>query len=377
MTNFSRLSVSNCVCAVLLVLAGCGPKDGKKEYEQGKEAYELRDLPKAAKLFEESLACAPENVDRLMYLARVKLDLGELPAAKDLVGRAALLAEDDVDVRMLSAQIAWHMKDYAAAAAIFTALAEDNQLEPGIRSQAYAGLGVVETTCDNYHLARIAYLRAIRLNRRNAAAWYHLGFLYRDSFAYLEAALEQFEIYVRLEEEASPRVQKIQKTTIPELKEQIAHVATERPGVAKRNSAASSAALAKAESEMKKGLFKAARQSYQTALDADPLSYPAALGLARAWEKTDSSKAFDYYRTACTLNPSAVKTFITTGALAVKLGYQSQAVEIYSRAVAASPMSYDAIDGLIRALRKVGGDKNRAAAQAYQLYRESITKPRR
>ena len=128
---------------------------------------------------------------------------------------------------------------------------------------------------------------------------------------------------------------------------------------------------------MKKGLFKAARQSYQTALDADPLSYPAALGLARAWEKADSSKAFDYYRTACTLNPSAVKTFITTGALAVKLGYQSQAVEIYSRAVAASPMSYDAIDGLIRALRKVGGDKNRAAAQAYQLYRESITKPRK
>lgn len=371
--NISRLSVSSLGCALVL-LAGCGPKDGNKEFEQGKEAYELRDLTKAAKLFETSLGCAPEDVDRLMYLARVKLDLGELPEAKELVGRAALLAEGDVDVRMLSAQIAWHAKDYAAAAAAFTALAEDDQLEPGIRSQAYAGLGVVETTCDNYHLARIAYLRAIRLDRRNAAAWYHLGFLYRDSFGYLEAALEQFEIFVRLEEEASPRVQKIQKTTIPELKEQIAHAATERPGVSKRNSAASSAALAKAEGEMKKGLFKAARQSYQTALDTDPLSYPAALGLAQAWEKSDAAKAFDFYKIACTLHPSAVKTFLLTGALAVKLGYQSQAVEIYSRAVAASPTSYDAIDGLIRALRKVGKNKE---AQAYQLYRESLSKSKK
>ena len=376
--NFSRLSVSSLVCALVL-LAGCGPKDGVKEFEQGKEAYELRDLTKAAKLFETSLGCAPENVDRLMYLARVKLDLGELTEAKDLVGRAALQAEDDVDVRMLSAQIAWHLKDYATAASLFAALAADDKLEPSVRSQAYAGLGVVETTRDettrdNYHLARIAYLRAIRLDRRNAAAWYHLGFLYRDSFGYLEAALEQFEIFVRLEEEASPRVQKVQKNVIPALKEQIAHAATERPGVAKRNSAASSAALAKAEGEMKKGLYKAARQSYQTALAADPLSYPAALGLAQAWEKSDASKAFDAYKTACTLYPSAVKTFLTTGALAVKLGYQSQAVEIYSRAVAASPTSYDAIDGLIRALRKVGKSKE---GQAYQLYRESLAKSKK
>ena len=376
--NFSRLSVSSLVCAIVL-LAGCGQKDGNKEFEQGKEAYELRDLTKAAKLFETSLGCEPENVDRLMYLARVKLDLGELTEAKDLVGRAALQAEDDVDVRMLSAQIAWHLKDYATAASLFAALAADDKLEPSVRSQAYAGLGVVETTReettrDNYHLARIAYLRAIRLDRRNAAAWYHLGFLYRDSFGYLEAALEQFEIFVRLEEEASPRVQKVQKNVIPALKEQIAHAATERPGVAKRNSAASSAALAKAEGEMKKGSYKTARQTYQAALDADPLSYPAALGLAQAWEKSDASKAFDAYKTACTLHPSAVKTFLTTGALAVKLGYQSQAVEIYSRAIAASPTSYDAIDGLIRALRKVGKSTE---AQAYQLYRESLAKSKK
>ena len=49
-----------------------------------------------------------------------------------------------------------------------------------------------------------------------------------------------------------------------------------------------------------------------------------------------------------------------------------QAVEIYSRAVAANPASLDAIDGLIRALRKTGGKAK--VAEAYQRYRESLKK---
>ena len=135
------------------------------------------------------------------------------------------------------------------------------------------------------------------------------------------------------------------------------------------------AALAKAEAARKKGRGKDALKLYQEALAADPLSYPAALGLAKAWETTDSSqngqqKAFEAYKTACTLRPSAVTTFVTAGALAMKLGFVSQAVEIYSRAVAASPTSFDALDGLIRALRKVGNKGK--VAQAYQSYRDSI-----
>ena len=72
------------------------------------------------------------------------------------------------------------------------------------------------------------------------------------------------------------------------------------------------------------------------------------------------------------LRPSAVSTFLTTGSLAMKLGYSSQAVEIYSRAVAANPASLEAIDGLIRALRKSGGKDK--VAEAYQRYRDSFGK---
>ena len=56
----------------------------------------------------------------------------------------------------------------------------------------------------------------------------------------------------------------------------------------------------------------------------------------------------------------------------MRLGFFQQAVEIYSRAIAANPTSPDALDGLIRALRKTGG-KSRVA-DAYQQYRDSLAK---
>ena len=377
--SFSQSSALKCASAAVLAVAvlGCGPRDGSREFAQGKEAYGLRDLKTAERLFEKSVAAQPQDVDRLLFLARTELELGELEKAKDLVGRAAANSDGDADVALLESQIAWHTKDYKTAANGFSDIANDANLEAAVRSQGWAGLGVVEMTCDNRHLARIAFLRALKLDRKNAAAWYHLGLLYRDGFGYLEAALEQFEIFVRLETEASPRVQKVQRTVIPALKEQIARVAAERPGVDKRNSAACASAIATAEAAVKKGNFKAAREAYQKAMTADPLSYPAALGLAKAWEKTDTTKdglqkAFESYKTACTLRPSAGATFLSAGSLAVKLGLGLQAIEIYSRAVAANPNSLDAIDGLIRALRKSAGKEKVAAA--YQAYRDSLKK---
>ena len=376
--NFSQPFALKCVSAAFVAtILGCGPGDGVREFSEGKEAYELRDLKKAERLFTESLAAAPQDVDRLLYLARTELELGELEKAKDLIGQAAGNSEGDADVALLESQIAWHDKDYKTAASGFADIANDEKQEASVRSQGWAGLGVVEMTCDNRHLARIAFLRAIRLDRKNAAAWYHLGLLYRDGFGYLEPALEQFEIFTRLEEKSSPRVQKVQRTVIPALKESISRAAAERPGVAKRNSASCAASISVAEAAVKKGNFKTAREAYQKALAADPLSYPAAFGLAKAWEKTDATKdgqtkAFESYRTACALRPSAVSTFLAAGSLAAKLGLNLQAVEIYSRAVAANPNSSDAIDGLIRALRKVGGKEKIAAA--YQAYRLSLAR---
>lgn len=363
------------VAAVAAVVCGCDPKDGRQDLEDGRAAFEVNDLKKAACCFEESARLTPTNVECLVYLARTKLGLGELTEARKWVEKAAELAGGDTDVRLLSAQIAWHAKDYSTAAKGFTSLASDISLPMEVRAEGWSGLGIVEMTCNNRDLARIAFLRAIRMDRRNAAAWYHLGLLYRDSYNYSEAALEQLNIYVRLDQAASPRVQKVQRAVIPELKDSIARAAAARPGAARRNSAASAAAISKAEAAWKKGNYKTAKLNYQEALGADTLSYPAAVGLAKAWLKTDATKrglqnALSAYKQACVLRPGAISTFITTADLAVRLGHHAEAMEIYSRAVAADPASLEALDGLIRSLRRVGG-KN-SIAQAYQGYRDSL-----
>lgn len=360
--------------AAAAVLAGCNPGDGSKELEAGKAAYEIKDLVKAAKNFEKCVEIAPENVDAFVYLARVWLELGELPKAREAVKSALLLEPNATDARILSAQLSWHERDYQRAAEIYLSMANDAKLEDAVRSQAWTGAGIVEVMLDRPHYARIDYLRAIRLDRRNAAAWYHLGRLYRDGLGYMEAALEQFEFYVRIEKDADVRVQKVQRDVIPALKQSISNVLMQRPGVDKRDSSAASDRLAKAEAAVKKGNYKTAQREYEAALQQDPISYPAALGLAKVLERTDGRKALESYRLACQLAPSAVSTFNRTGALAAKLGMNGIAEKVYSRAVAANPASLESLDGLIRALRKNNQAK---IAQAYQLYRDMVAAKRR
>ena len=376
MSSLPRYALSACVAAMAAVIAGCGPDDGWEEFRQGRDAYEKQhDLKKAVRLLEKSVELLATNVEALVCLARINLDLGDLPAANGWIAKAAELSGSSLDVRLLRAQLAWHGKDYDAAAKLFSGIADEASLSAEERAQGWSGLGIVEMAKERRHHARIAFLRAIRLDRHAAAPRYHLGLLYRD-FGYCEAALEQFEAFARLDDVNSPRVQKVRRTVIPELTEMVRRIATERPGALNRDSAKSATELAKGDAAFKKGSYKVARQHYQAAADSDPLSYLAAIGLAKAWQKSDASqegqkKAFESYRNACSLKPGAIDTFLTAGALASRLGMHAQAVEIYSRAVAVAPYKLDAIDGLIRALRRSGGGN--AEAQAYQGYRDSLS----
>ena len=375
MTSFSRSSALS-AAALALAVAGCGPKDGVKEYEAGRAAYGARSCEKAERLFAKSLQYAPENVDALVMLASVQRDLGKMSEAAETVAKAEALSPGSVDVALLDAEIAFHLSDYARSAKLFRDVAEDAEATPEARSLGWTGLGIVEMTSEHRDLARIAFLRAIRLDRRNPSARYHLGLLYRgDSFGYLDAALEQFDVFVRLGEKADPRAQHAQRVIIPGIKEDIARRAASRRGAEKRDSAASASALARAAAAMKKGNYKTARSEYEAAYRADVLSYPAALGLAKAWEKTDTTntgrqRTLDWYKEACSLKPGAISTFLAAGELAAKMGQHATAAELYSRAVAANPSDISAIDGLIRALRRTGSGK---VADAYQSYRELVT----
>lgn len=356
-------------------LAGCNPGDGTQQFADGERAYAARDLRKAEKLFARAAELDPANADAFLMLARARLDLGDLEGAKGAADSASVLAGGDCDIAATVAQIAYHIGDYDAAEKGFLRLAEDVALSPHIRSQAYTDLGIVQMTREERDAARVSFLAALKLDRRrNPAAYYHLGMLYRDAYSYAEAAQEQFELFVRLPDAPVDKVLKVQRDVLPAIREKILRATAQVPNAANRDSQASAAALEKAEAAAKKGNYKVALEQYKVALQKDPLSYPAAIGIARAYarDKAAASRksAFDAYCTAAKLKPMHMQTLLDAARLAGEQRQWITAVELYSRAVAANPVKLDAIDGLIRALENVPG--NAKTARLYLKYRKML-----
>ena len=320
------------------------------------------------------------TVDDLVDEAAERLSLGQIPEARTAISNAYAMASGDVDVRLLKAQIDFHSRgdgDLESAAALYRGIANDESLDRKVRSQGWAGLGVLDRFANERDAARLDLLRALRMDGKNASAWYNLGCVYRDSFGFNEAACDCFENFVRLETNDLERVAKTQRTYIRDLREERTNTILEIPGSRNANATACNAALLAAEAAVKKGTFKTARLRYDEALKADPTSFKAALGMARMCLKTDPSEAgrkaaLDYYYRACKLGPSSVSTFIAAGDLAYSTsGGIVSAIGYYSRAMAADPTNTTAIDGLIRSLRK---NKQKNTADAYQLYRDFLSK---
>lgn len=365
--------------AGMFLVAGCNPSDGKDEYAEAQKAMETKNFEKAETLFSKSIEFDPGNVDALVSLALVRIERGMIKEAREAAEKAAAIAPDDIDVRELLAQVAWYSREYGVARELYHPLATDAKLPNDVRAQAFAALGVIdmaECGTDMQHdwlrdRARTEFLQAIAIDRFNATARYQLALLYRDSYGYNEAALENFRAYLQLTKEADARMQRVQREEMPNLTRIINEANAARPGAAGRDVSVCSQELKKAEAEWKKGAYAKAKQFYANANNADPLSYEAALGLAQSWEKLKNGKenALKYYQEACKNRTSYTKTLIKTGDLAMELKKYAIATEAYSRAVAASARDITALDGLIRALRRSNRSK---AAEVYQKYRETI-----
>lgn len=376
--------------AVFAALAGCGGEDASKNLRAGEEALAAGDTEKAIRKFEASVAIAPANVDAWVMLAGAQLKFGDVANASKSISCALDLAPNDADVIELAAQVAFYEKHYDQAEALYSKLAAGDR-ERALRSRALSGIGVVNMAriAEAGNLAsvfrdraRTALLSAIRLDMKNSVARYHLGLIYRD-LGYNEIARDNFSLFTGIERmrkrDGDERVAMVATTILPDLNERINEEKSHSKGADNRNSSAAADALKKARAAWDNGKYKTAKLRYTEAYAADVLNYDAALGLARAWEKTDSSRtgldtALNYYYAACKLRPSAKDTLIKTAVLATRLGKHSMAAEAYSRAVAASPYDPVAIEGLIKALKTIGRVKS---AEIYRSYLDFVVATKR
>ena len=224
--------------------------------------------------------------------------------------------------------------------------------------------------------ARLEFMLALTVDPRNSEAYYQLGCLYRDSFGYKEYALDQFEMFARLSDKFDERRRQVQEKVLPELREKVRMSAAELSGSASRDPAKCAVELGLADKCMKGKNVSGARRHYTMAYVADPLSFDAALGLARALESGGQEEiAVMYYRTACRIKPYSVDALVATGKLALKQGMFATAADAFSRALAVSPKNRVALESLMTVLHKLNREEEAKAYCLYSAKLQDVVKP--
>ena len=370
------------LAASLLLAAGCGkgagraapPDDGTAAVAKGRAALEAQDVRGAVEAFEAAARVCPTNLDARVQLALAYLRQGEVAAADRAVQEACALRPDSAEARLVDGQVAYLKKDYARAKASFSAVAAEKTLPAALRSEALVGRGVVELAQDACDAARISFLRAMRLDRRSAAAWYHLGVLSRDTFRFSEAALEQFEMAARFSDPREARTQKLSREVIPALRNALRAAAAAKPGAATRDPAAAAKLFEEGEQLQKKKMIRAAIKKFAAAFAADPFSETAAARYAMLValnDKTEAGvdKALAAYRAAIDQRPARQDYYLAAARLAYANRRWSTAVQIMDRAVAHDPENRTALDLLIASLLKAGKTRQ---AEAWKAYRADV-----
>jgi len=358
---------------VVAVFAGCEKKDdGSADFEKGMAAYAARDLRAAALGFSTAAEKNPTNFMARLKLALVNIDLGEMPTAKAAVEAALAVDPDSAEAKLVEGQIAYYAKDFPRAKEDFNAVAEARGLPPELRSQALAARAVMEIAADLFDRARLSLWRAIRLDRKNAAAWYHLGHLSRDTYRFEDAALEQFEMAGRLMKDPV-RVKAIARETIPALRESMRAKIASKPGAAHRDPSAAAKLLSEAEALEKKDPKKAAVK-FAEAYAKDPLSYAAAWNHAKSLvgaAKTDDevTKALIAFQDAIDQRPNSQDTYRTAARAALNRGKPMRAEKFLSQALAHDPEDRRTLELYVQTLRRLGKP---AEAKMYDAYLKEL-----
>jgi len=353
---------------VAAVLAGCEKKDdGAADFEKGMAAYAARDLRAAALGFSTAAEKNPTNFVARLKLALVNIDLGEMTAAKKAVESALAVDPDSAEAKLVEGQIAYYAKDFTLAKGNFNAVAEAKGVPPSLRSQALAARAVMEIAANLFDRARLTLWRAVRLDRKNAAAWYHLGHLSRDTYRFEDAALEQFEMAGRLMKDPA-RAKAIARETIPALRESVRAKIASKPGAAQRDPSAAAKLLSEAETLAKDP--KKAAAKFAEAYAKDPLSYAAAWNHAKALiasAKTDDevTKALIAFQDAIDQRPNSQDTYRTAARAALNRSKPMRAEKFLSQALAHEPEDTKTLELYIQTLRRLGKSTEAKLYEAY------------
>lgn len=356
----------------LAVIAGCGPDDGSADFEKGESAYSARDLQTALICYRAAAEKNPTNFTARLKSALVNIDLGEIDAARKAVDSALAVDPHSAEAKLVDGHVAYLAKDYARAKKAFADVAAAKNLPKEMRSKAMASQAVLELTANLFDRARVSLWRAVRLDRRNASAWYHLGYLSRDTYRFEDAALEQFQMASRLMTDPV-RVKAVMQDTIPTIRESIRAKIAAKPGAAARDPGAAAKLVTEGEGLVKRDPKKAAVK-FAEAYAKDPLSYAAAWNFAKV--KIDSAKSdaeiarvLTAFQDAIDQRPNSQLTYRTAARFSLNRRRPIRAERFLSQALAHDPEDKSTLELYVQTLRRLG---KTAEAKLYDTYLKEL-----
>ncbi|MBO5941592.1 MAG: hypothetical protein J6R18_10405 [Kiritimatiellae bacterium] len=352
----------------LAVIAGCGVDDGSAEFEKAEAAYAARDLQFAANYYGAAAAKNPTNLAARVKLAMVNVDLGEISAARSAIDSALETDATSAEAIFIDGQIAFLEKDYKRANKAFASVYSAVNIPKPLRSRALAAQAVLELAENKFDNARVTLWRALRMDMRNAAAWYHLGYLSRDTYRFEDAALEQFQMASRLMTDPS-RLEVVTQKIIPTIRESINSRIAAKPGASSRNPGAAAKLVSEGERILKRNP-KGAEAKFAEAYAKDPLSYEAAWNFAKikmnsAKTDKDVDKVLTAFQDAIDQRPNSQVTYRTAARFALNSRRPMRAEKFLSQALAHEMDNKASIDLYIQTLRRIG--KN-SLAKVYSAY---------
>ena len=344
------------LAACAAMLAGCD--------EQKKEEPKVPEQP---------VEVVQESGEECLQRAIDKLASDEVEAADAAVQKAIDLLPDSAEAMLVDGQVAYRKGDLARATKSFNAVASEKSLPAALRAEALVGRAVVEIKEGDCDSARLTLFRALHLNRRNAAVWYHLGLLSRNQYHFDEVAVEQFEMAARLSDPKDERTKKISQE-IRAARAAVTAAAAANPNAEKRDAGAAAKLLGEAEALRKKRMIRAAIKKYEAAFAADPFSYPAARETAYLISLNDKTaagvdKALRAYRAAIDQRPAVQENYYAAAQLAYANQRWATTVSILDRAIAHDPENVKTLDLFIAALQKAGRAKQ---SEAWKAYRQEL-----
>ena len=329
----TRISFVFCLCAVVLA-CGCGSRSGLSDAKKGMQAFKAGRYEAAIALFSAAAERIPNSPELYYHLGLAHLEHGNIDLAQEALQVALNLnpVENEANILGALAQTAYHQKDFAGALAALRRALEVS-LDDATAVRLLTTMGAVYAAGNEYNLAHLCYLRALKLDRSYVPAYYNCSVLYQDQYSLREEALDSLGMFSHLTDKKHKKRDNVENR-VKRLRKNIDRFA--RPVHGDAEIAAGflhegvNAYIAKQ--------YPKAIKAYKDALAADPLTFSAALGLGEVYTKQGlRAEALEAFNSAIEINPTHQECYLKAAELALQLKQPAEASRLLTKAIARSP----------------------------------------